>query len=190
MKSCPCCAEENQDDAKVGKPSSRSLTRSKVPAILLGVVAVFLGIVLVRNAVVAETQKQYNDVVRQEAARIHAQPIVIPLGDKQTVNIPAGSYEHWDFILPTKHCSLSAHVEGVSGGNQDFEGVILNDDNFKNWQTKHEAQGYAVSGRVAAWSPTAVLAGPGAYHLVVSNVFSLFTGKVVTMTGSVTCLQD
>src|ERR1019366_234731 len=115
-----------------------------------------------------------------------APPYVITLGNEQPLEILPRQYEHWDFSIPARTCVLSAHVEGVSGGNKDFIGYVLKDDDFKNWVPNHPASGEE-SQLVAAWSPSMTLVGPGKYPLVVSNTFSVVATKVITMTGTVTC---
>jgi hypothetical protein len=113
-------------------------------------------------------------------------PVTIPLGNGASTTIGPGQYQNITFSLPNRRCTLTAHVEGISGGNKDFDGLLMKDDDFKNWSTSHQARGLE-SGQVAAWSPSVPLAGPGTYHLVVSNAFSLVSTKTVTLTGSVVC---
>ena len=81
---------------------------------------------------------------------------------------------------------MTGRVEGVSGGARDFEGFVLDDDNYRNWSTNHQARGLE-SGRVVVWTPAVALQGPGTFHLVLSNRFSGFTGKVVTVQAKATC---
>jgi len=81
---------------------------------------------------------------------------------------------------------VTGRVEGVSGGARDFEGFVLDDDNYRNWSTNHQARGLE-SGRVVVWTPAVALQGPGTFHLVLSNRFSGFTGKVVTVQAKATC---
>jgi len=65
--------------------------------------------------------------------------------------------------------------------------LIMDDDNFLNWKTSHNARVFWQTGKVAAATINTELSGPGTFHLVVSNVFSLMTAKTVTIQGSVNC---
>lgn len=83
-------------------------------------------------------------------------------------------------------CRVVGRIEGVAGGNKDLEAFVMDDDNFRNWSTDHEARAFQ-SGRVVVWSPNVSVSGPGTHHLVVSNAFSTFTDKAVTVRAQATC---
>ena len=94
--------------------------------------------------------------------------------------VKAQSFVHYDFQLPAATCSISGRIVGVSGGNKGFEAFIMDDDNFVNFSA--EVSGARVhwqSGRVVVAPIDVSIAGPGVYHLVVSNSWSIATDKTV-----------
>jgi|SRR5881628_1681159 len=68
-----------------------------------------------------------------------------------------------------------------------FQAFLMGDDDFINWKTNHEARAYWQTGKVAAATIDARFSGPGTFHLVISNVFSLSTSKTVAVQGQVEC---
>lgn len=124
---------------------------------------------------------------RKAEATVAANRISISLGDGSPTEIKAGQFEHYDVDLPAQTCKLVAHVDGIAGGNKDFDAFVMGDADYLNWSTSRIPRGLAQSGRVTAWSPNVTLNGPGKYHLVLSNVFSFSSAKVVTIKGSVDC---
>ena len=104
----------------------------------------------------------------------------IPITDGQAVEVKAQHYVHYTFQLPAGTCSVSGRINGVAGGNKDFEAFILDDDSFRNWSAGATgARAYWQSGRVVVTSIAATLTGPGTFHLVVSNMWSIATDKTV-----------
>jgi len=104
----------------------------------------------------------------------------IPITDGQAVEVKAQHYVHYTFQLPAGMCSVSGRVNGIAGGNKDFEAFILDDDSFRNWSAGATgARAYWQSGRVVVTSIAVTLTGPGTFHLVVSNMWSIATDKTV-----------
>jgi hypothetical protein len=73
------------------------------------------------------------------------------------------------------------------GGNKDFQAFLMADDDFRNWETSHQARVFWQTEKAAAATIDARVSGPGKFHLVISNVFSLFTGKTVTVQAQAEC---
>ena len=105
----------------------------------------------------------------------------IPITDGQAVEIKAASFVHYTFQLPAGTCTITGRIVGISGGNKDFEALIMDDDNFRNWSAGTTgARALWQSGRVVVTAiDNAVVAGPGTFHLVVSNAWSIATPKTV-----------
>jgi hypothetical protein len=120
------------------------------------------------------------------AGPVESYTITVPIASNQVREIPAGSYVEYAFNLPPRSCTITGRIEGVSGGNRDFEAAFLDDDNYRNWLAGATAEGYP-SGRKVVWSFSVPAGGPGKWHLIVSNEFSALTAKVVTVTASAAC---
>ena len=129
------------------------------------------------------------------APRPAAQPVAAPvtpapvaIADGRATEVANASYVDYPFDLPTAVCVVTGRVVGVSGGNKDFEAYIFDDDNFRNWSAGGQAQTYWQSGRVVVASITSVpLTGPGRFHLVISNVWSVLTPKSVQAQAAAQC---
>ena len=65
--------------------------------------------------------------------------------------------------------------------------MVLEENNFLNWKTNHQAQAYWQSGQVAATNIGVRLSGPATYYLVISNVFSPVTAKTVKVQAQAEC---
>ena len=78
-------------------------------------------------------------------------PTSVFIADGRPLELKAQKWEDYSFTLPERACTLTGRVEGISGGQKDFEGFVIDDDNYGTGPS-HEARGTA-SGRVVVWSP-------------------------------------
>ena len=113
-------------------------------------------------------------------------PIVVNIADNDATELKPQKFVDYHFPLPARTCSITGRVEGISGGNKDFEAFILDDDDFRNWSAHEKANGIQ-SGRKVVWTINETVTGPGQWHLVVSNGFSGFTTKAVMVSAKAVC---
>jgi ketosteroid isomerase-like protein len=111
----------------------------------------------------------------------------IPIAAGALPEIPPQQVVHYDFQIPAAVCTVTGRVEGIAGGNKDFEVLILDDDSFRNWSAGLQARAYGSSGRVTVYTINAAIPGPGAYHLVISNAFQVGLAKTVQVWAQVQC---
>jgi ketosteroid isomerase-like protein len=111
----------------------------------------------------------------------------IPIAEGALPEIPPQQVVRYDFQIPAAVCTVTGRVEGVAGGNKDFEVLILDDDSFRNWTAGLQARAYGSSGRVTVYTINSSIPGPGAFHLVISNAFQLRVSKVVQVWAQVQC---
>lgn len=113
------------------------------------------------------------------AQPVAAGVVTVPIAGGQAVEVPAAEMVQYAFAVPPGRCSVSGRITGISGGNRDFEAFIFDDDNYRNWSAGAQATAYWQSGRVVVASVAAALPGPGTFHLVISNAWSIATDKTV-----------
>jgi ketosteroid isomerase-like protein len=113
--------------------------------------------------------------------------MVIPIAAGALPEIPPQQVVHYDFQIPAAVCTVTGRVEGIAGGNKDFEVLILDDDGYRNWTAGLQARAFGSSGRVTVYTIHAPIPGPGAFHLVISNAFAVGVAKVVQVWAQVQC---
>ena len=114
---------------------------------------------------------------------------VAPTIKHGTLDITEGSFT----VAPGKYQSFKvAVVDGVtkpmiegtfsaSGGNNDVEVFVMEENQFLNWQNGHTSNATYTSGRVTAGKLKVQLPEEaGTYYVVFSNRFSYITNKAVT----------
>jgi ketosteroid isomerase-like protein len=124
------------------------------------------------------------------AAPVAAAPtagMTIPIAAGALPEIPPQQVVHYDFQIPAAVCRVTGRVEGIAGGNKDFEVLVLDDDGYRNWTAGLQARAFGSSGRVTVYTINAAIPGPGAFHLVISNAFAVGVAKVVQVWAQVQC---
>ena len=111
----------------------------------------------------------------------------IPISNGRASEVPAATYVHYTFELPAGSCNITGRMEGISGGKRDFSALILDDDNFRNWSAKLESRAYWQSGRITVININTTVPGPGTFHLVIDNSFSIATPKTVQVWANAAC---
>ncbi len=135
------------------------------------------------SSVAARTEKPVPTPAPPSAAPART----IAVADFRATEVPAQSYIRYSFQLPSAVCTVTGRIVGISGGNKDFEASIMDDDNLRNWKANLSARVYWQSERVTVTSIKTQLAGPGTFHLVIGNTFSLTTPKTVQVWAEARC---
>jgi hypothetical protein len=138
----------------------------------------------------AARQRQQAESVAAEAAK----PQDLALVDVSALDVSAGGYYDASFTTKSGTCSLQGHVQALAGGsNKDVRIFVQTDDDFTNWKSRarggspEPAIGLYVSPQQTATTLNVALPGPGKYHVVVSNVFSVTATKTVQAQVHVIC---
>ena len=95
--------------------------------------------------------------------------------------VPPRTFKPFEFLVGTG--MSNPRLEGTftaSGANNDIEVLLLNEQQFSNWQNRHDFKPAYESGRVTADRLRIDLPNePGKYFLIFSNRFSIFSNKGV-----------
>jgi hypothetical protein len=107
-------------------------------------------------------------------------PIVLAVVEEEYIELRAGEYAFFSFELPDRRpCRLQGQITGVSGGSHDVDVYLVPREELPNFRNGHPVSTRFSSRRRASARLDLVLDEPRRYTLIVSNRFSLFTGKRV-----------
>ncbi|MDQ6785483.1 MAG: hypothetical protein M3033_01505 [Acidobacteriota bacterium] len=99
-----------------------------------------------------------------------------------TLTIEAEHYKSIKFNLDTP-ARIVGRVE-ASGGNNDIDTIVLDSDEFTNFQNTGNYRSFYHSGYVTIGNINLTLS-PGSYYVIFSNSKSIFTNKIVRATVAV-----
>jgi hypothetical protein len=123
--------------------------------------------------------------------RLTKQPHEMPVFN-QAVTINQLGYSYIELNVPVKASSVQLHgTFTASGGtNNAIEAYVFSEDDYSNWQRRHDASPYYTSGRVTMGKIDANLpTGPGSYYLVFNNKFSVLNPATVRVHAALTYYQ-
>jgi len=109
-------------------------------------------------------------------------PATGEVADIPELKISAGQYMYYGMeITDERPCRIRGRVVTTDGGRHDTDVLVLDVDGFTNFQYNRGFESVFAARRTAAVTLDARLPGPGTYYLVLSNRFSAFTGKKVSV---------
>jgi hypothetical protein len=97
---------------------------------------------------------------------------------EKAITIKAGGYTWFDYDF-TETTTLKGRFR-ATGGKNDIEVYIMDEDNFENWRNGNQSRSYYFSGRVTVANFNVSLP-KGKYHLIFSNKWAAITPKAVTV---------
>jgi len=200
MRSCPFCAEKIQEAAVACRHCGRdvmpyaraSLSHKPNDSWVRGALLTLLLLVVAGGAVFYLMNGPQSSLASAEPHPPVQPPRAVqhdlPAG---AVEVLAGSYISWSWPVDAvrRVCRVQVRVTGVSGGNRDFQVLLLDDDGMVNLANGTAIEAHLRTPQVSATTVDEAMRGNGGkYHLVVSNAFSLVSAKVVQLSeGSVVC---
>ncbi|HYH78208.1 MAG TPA: emp24/gp25L/p24 family protein [Longimicrobium sp.] len=109
-------------------------------------------------------------------------PFALQIADEPYQRLNAGGYSWYPFELTdNRACRLRGHIQVTDGGSHDVEMFVTDQDGFVNFQNGNGVNTYLHERRTSAVTLDLPVRGFKKYYLVVSNRFSLFTGKTVSL---------
>ncbi|HKP74774.1 MAG TPA: hypothetical protein VJT67_04490, partial [Longimicrobiaceae bacterium] len=107
-------------------------------------------------------------------------PLVEPIITKTAERLPAGTYDWWPVTLDDiRPCRLKGRVSVIDGGSKDVDVLVLDEDGFQNFKNGNAYGTYLLEPRTSSVTLDRALHARTTYYLIVSNRFSVFTGKTV-----------
>ena len=89
---------------------------------------------------------------------------------------------NYKFTVPAgaSNVTLKGHFTASGGSGSDIQVVVVNEDEYVNWQNGHPTKTFYNSGKLTQGSINITLpSDPTTYYVVFSNKFSLLTPKAV-----------
>jgi zinc-ribbon domain len=108
------------------------------------------------------------------------------------LHVNALSFSSFKLEVPTGATSVNLHGNFTASGGltNDVEVFVMSENDFVNWQNRHEAKTFYNSGKVTVGTINVNLpADAGTYYLVFNNRFSLLTQRTVLVDAALTYYQ-
>jgi hypothetical protein len=197
-KNCRFCAEEIQAAAIICRFCNReqrieerpSSSPSWLPAAIAAAIVVVLGgATLVSYYTWTVTQhageagkQSFQELIPPPEPPPPPPPLQMAIADEAFRRMPATSYFSYSFQLnDNRPCRLRGRIQVTAGGSHDVDVLVVDDDGMLNFQNGNGANTYLNEHRRSAVTLDLPVDGYKQYHLVISNNFSLFTSKTVSL---------
>jgi len=113
-----------------------------------------------------------------------SQPVPAPAAgsvlDRVTLRLGPDHFQEYEIaITDPRPCRLRGRVQTIEGGSRDIDVLVLEGENYERFRQSHRYTKIFAARRTSEISLDVPLPGPGRYHLLISNKFSAFTGKLV-----------
>jgi len=187
-KHCRYCAEEIRSAAVICRFCDREQRIQEQPPahswlsalVVMAVVAVGSGVAL---AAVDANLPPLGEAVAELTRRLAPPPpLTVTITDEPYQRLGARSYAAYQFELRDRRaCRLRGHIQVTDGGSHDIDVFVTNQDGFQNFQNGNNLSTYMHERRTSAVTLDLPVRGFETYYLIVSNRFSLFTGKAVAL---------
>jgi hypothetical protein len=106
-------------------------------------------------------------------------PRPVRLGSSEIV-VPPGRFSYTRFDVPASNeFWVAGHYRATGGAGNDIQVMLMDADSFANFKNRHTFKTYYSSPKETAGTLAVGKLPAGTYYLIFSNLFSIFSNKVV-----------
>lgn len=110
--------------------------------------------------------------ISQQRVKVEGLPLI-----KDKIAVKPGQYKYWTKVFVSS-VRVTGRFDAEGGVGDDIECLIMDEKNFKNWQSGHRAPAYYYSG-LKTTEDIDLNLGEGTYYFIFSNASSPLYQRVV-----------